>query len=154
MESGLIKELIAKGGEEVFIQARDKCLCEFGKSICDFGEVVTTVPGELPFKEVYHLVVIPSFANKLDREVFKKGIPKLIKKAEENDVKTMGFPIADKPFASIPFNIFIGFLLRALIEYLLNNESKIENMVFCTYTRGCFQIVKNQFDVFRQEYPI
>jgi len=151
---GLIEKLVKSGGEEIYIQARDECLWQFKKDTCDFGEVVESVSGELSYKCVYHAVIMHAYVKSIDKKLVCSAMARVFEKAAKNNIKSIGIPVCLPASAQVGSDLYTGLLLRAVLEYLINNQSDVQKLVFSCANGEYASSFKKHMDVFRQEFFI
>jgi O-acetyl-ADP-ribose deacetylase (regulator of RNase III) len=144
MGKGISAQIVAQGGEEIHEDAKKTRYAEF-------GDVVVSIAGQLRYKAIYHVVVIPRDLQP-DRKAITKAVTGSLAKADATQIKTIGFPMLGSATVKFPYDTYAGVMLRAAIEYLMQNDSHLEKVTFCLYNKECFTSFQNQLNILRQEY--
>jgi len=148
MAKGLAAEIVKRGGQAIADEAKSK-------SHSGFGDIVVTGAGTLPYKNILHAVLIPRREEQIERRCFNKAVKNALVYAENNNFKSIGFPMLGSAMAKVPYDMYAGLILRGAFEYFLQgSDSKLESVVFCLFDKDAYSSFAAQVNVLRQEFFI
>ena len=129
--AGVAGAIRAKGGPAI----QQEC-DEIGG--CPVGGAVITGGGNLKAQHVIHAVG-PRKGERDEEEKLKKATLNSLKVADENGLKSIGFPAISTGVYGFPIERCAEIMLSATIDYL-QGETGLEKVVYCLYGREAFGV--------------
>ncbi len=113
---------------------------------CDTGEAVITVAGNLPARFVIHTVGPVWHNGKTNEdELLASAYRNSLKRAEENEVKTLSFPNISTGVYGFPKERAAKIAIPTVIQYLTKPHS-IKKVIFVCFDEENFKIYKHLLD--------
>ena len=106
------------------------------------GGAVITTGGNLPAKNVIHAVG-PQMGEGDEDNKLKKATLNSLKVAEENNLKSVGFPAISTGIFGFPLDRCAKIMLTNTISYLQSEKTGLEKVVFCLYGVTAFDTFTN-----------
>ena len=97
------------------------------------GSAGITSGGDLPAQYVIHAVGPVYKSSSRPAEFLASAIHASLRMGEEHDVKSIAFPAISTGIFGYPMKEAAEVMLRAAIEYLEEEETGIERVIFCLY---------------------
>ncbi|MFQ5638444.1 MAG: macro domain-containing protein [bacterium] len=105
---------------------------------CPVGGAVITTGGDLKAKHVIHAVG-PRMGEGDEDEKLKNATSNSLKVADENNLKSIGFPAISTGIFGFPIERCTEIMLSTVIDYL-QGESGLERVIFCLFGQDAFHV--------------
>ncbi len=132
--SGVAGAIRKKGGPEVQTE------CDEHAPI-SLGEAAITGAGNLGAKFVIHAAAM-HLGGTVSSESLKASTVNALKRAKENNVKTLAFPAIGTGVGNFPIRDCANIMISSVLEYLSNEESSITKVYFVLFDSEGYEVFK------------
>ncbi|MEM0217729.1 MAG: macro domain-containing protein [Candidatus Nezhaarchaeales archaeon] len=132
---GVAGAILRKGGWEI----QEEC-DRIG--YCPVGEAVVTRAGRLKAKYVIHAVG-PRYGEGDEDTKLRNATLNSLKRAEENNVKSIAFPAISTGVFGFPKNRCADIMLKSIIEYL-KGDTRLREVIVCLYDDETYRIFEDK----------
>jgi len=113
------------------------------KGGCKTGDAVITTGGNLPAKFVIHTVgPVWHGGKQQEAELLSRAYLSSLRLAAENGVKTIAFPNISTGIYGFPKEQASKIAVSAVTDFLNNNKTSIENVIFVCFDRENYELYK------------
>jgi O-acetyl-ADP-ribose deacetylase len=113
------------------------------KGGCKTGGAVITTGGNLPAKFVIHTVgPVWRGGKQQETELLRSAYLSSLRLASENGIKTIAFPNISTGIFAFPKEQASKIAVSAVVDFLGNNKTSIENVIFVCFDQENFELYK------------
>ena len=117
------------------------------KGGCKTGDAVITTGGNLPAKFVIHTVgPIWRGGKQREAELLSSAYLSSLRLASENGIKTIAFPNISTGIYGFPKEQASKIAVSAVADFLGNNETSVESVIFVCFDQENFELYKGMVD--------
>jgi O-acetyl-ADP-ribose deacetylase len=117
------------------------------KGGCKTGDAVITTGGNLPAKFVIHTVgPIWRGGKQRETELLASAYLSSLRLASENGIKSIAFPNISTGVYGFPKEQASKIAVSAVVDFLNNNETSVESVIFVCFDRENFELYKRLVD--------
>ncbi len=103
------------------------------------GATAITSGGNLPARYVIH-AVCPRMGEGEEEDKLRRATLNSLKTAEKHNLKSVAFPAIGTGIFQYPIDKCAEVMLSTVIDYLLTEETKLKQVVFCLFDQNAYDV--------------